>query len=138
MMLRNSGTGEFLIYDISNNRVTSASSIGTVGLDWTVVGFGDLVGQPNETDMLLRNSTTGEFYVYGISNNQVTSASSMGTVGLTWSVAGVASIPAAQPASQLEQAIASSLPSATSMAAPSGALPGQPTNLGHVLAPSVQ
>jgi hypothetical protein len=32
-------TGEFEIYDIVNNQITSANSLGTVGLDWSVGGF---------------------------------------------------------------------------------------------------
>jgi hypothetical protein len=39
MILRNVNTGEFEVYDIVNNQITAANSLGTVGLDWSVGGF---------------------------------------------------------------------------------------------------
>jgi hypothetical protein len=39
MLMRNSNTGAFEVYDISNNAVTSAASMGQVGLEWTVGGI---------------------------------------------------------------------------------------------------
>jgi hypothetical protein len=41
MLLRNSGTGGFEVYDISNNNITNAAFLGNVGLDWQVLGFGN-------------------------------------------------------------------------------------------------
>ena len=46
--------------------------MGQVGLEWTIAGFGDFSGRPNETDMLMRNSNNEEFEVYDISNNTIT------------------------------------------------------------------
>jgi hypothetical protein len=54
MVLRNSSTGAFEVYDISNNAITSASNLGTVGLTWQVAGFGNFNGDAT-TDMVLRN-----------------------------------------------------------------------------------
>ena len=39
MVLRNVSIGEFEVYDIANNMVTSAASLGAVGLDWQLGGF---------------------------------------------------------------------------------------------------
>jgi hypothetical protein len=39
MVLRNTKTGAFEVYDIANNQITAASSLGQVGLDWQVGGF---------------------------------------------------------------------------------------------------
>jgi hypothetical protein len=39
MVLRNKNTGEFEVYDIVNNQITKANSLGTIGLDWSVGGF---------------------------------------------------------------------------------------------------
>jgi hypothetical protein len=39
MVLRNVNTGEFEVYDIVNNQITTANSLGSVGLDWSVGGF---------------------------------------------------------------------------------------------------
>ncbi len=87
MLMRNSNTGTFEIYDIKGNNITFAASMGQVGLEWTIAGFGDFSGNPNETDMLMRNSSTGTFEIYDISNNSITFAASMGQVGLEWAIA---------------------------------------------------
>jgi hypothetical protein len=39
MILRNANTGEFEVYDIVNNQITTANSLGAVGLDFQVGGF---------------------------------------------------------------------------------------------------
>ncbi len=88
MLLRNSNTGAFEIYDISNNQITTAAGMGQVGLDWQIAGFGDFSSNANETDMLLRNSSTGAFEIYDIAKNQITLAAGMGQVGLDWQIAG--------------------------------------------------
>jgi hypothetical protein len=88
MMLRNSSTGAFEIWDVANNNITNSAAMGQVGLEWTVAGFGDFSGNPNETDMLMRNSNTGNFEIYDISNNAIYNDAPMGQVGLEWSVAG--------------------------------------------------
>jgi hypothetical protein len=81
-------TQNFEVCDISNNTITSAASMGQVGLEWRVSGFGDFSGRAGEADMLMRNSNTGAFEVYDISSNAITLAGPMGVVGLEWTVAG--------------------------------------------------
>jgi len=88
-------TGALEVYDISNNQITGAALIGTIGLDWQFSGVGNFSGVPGETDLLLRNSTTGGLEVYDINNNQLTGAAFIGTVGLDWQFAGIAPIHAA-------------------------------------------
>jgi len=39
MVLRNVNTGAFEVYDIANNQLTGAASLGQVGLDWQLGGF---------------------------------------------------------------------------------------------------
>jgi hypothetical protein len=39
MVLRNPTTGGFEVYDIANNQITSAASLGQVGLEWQLGGF---------------------------------------------------------------------------------------------------
>jgi hypothetical protein len=39
MVLRNTNTGAFEVYDISNNTIISAAGLGAVGLDWQLGGF---------------------------------------------------------------------------------------------------
>jgi len=87
MVLRNSGNGAFQVYDISNTAIVSSATLGTVGLNWQVAGFGDFNGD-GTSDMVLRNSGTGAFQVYDINNNAIVSSVSLGTVGLNWQVAG--------------------------------------------------
>jgi hypothetical protein len=62
--------------------------MGTVGLNWQIVGVGNFSSMPGETDMIMRDTSTGAFEVYDVANNQITSAASLGTVGLDWQVAG--------------------------------------------------
>ena len=88
MLMRNGNTGQFEVYDVANNQITSAGPMGQVGLEWTVAGFGDFSGNANETDMLMRNSNTGAFELYDISGNSITNAMPMGQVGLEWQVVG--------------------------------------------------
>ena len=88
MLMRNSNTGQFEVYDISNNQITFAGPMGQVGLEWTMAGFGDFSGNANETDILMRDSNTGEFELYDISGNTITNAIPMGQGGLEWQVAG--------------------------------------------------
>jgi hypothetical protein len=39
LVLRNVNTGAFEVYDIANNQITGAASLGQVGLDWQLGGF---------------------------------------------------------------------------------------------------
>jgi hypothetical protein len=39
LVLRNVNTGAFEVYDIANNQITGAASLGSVGLDWQLGGF---------------------------------------------------------------------------------------------------
>jgi probable HAF family extracellular repeat protein len=90
MVLYDNSVGDataYEVYDISNNQIISANSLGGVGSNWRVAGFGDFNGD-GTTDMLLRNSSTGHFEFYDIVNNQIASAAPLGTVGLDWKVAG--------------------------------------------------
>jgi uncharacterized repeat protein (TIGR01451 family) len=90
MLLRNASTGGFRVYDISNsnNNITNTAFLGSVGLDWQVMGFGNFSSR-GETDMILRNANTGAVEVYDISNNQITGANLLGSVGLDWQFSGV-------------------------------------------------
>ena len=39
MLMRNTNTGAFELYDISNNTITAAEPMGQVGLEWSVAGI---------------------------------------------------------------------------------------------------
>jgi hypothetical protein len=91
---RNSSTGGFQIYDINRNQITGTAFLGTVGLDWSVLGFGNFSSR-GTGDMLMRNTTTGALQVYDIANNQITGSASLGKVGLDWQFAGIGPIHAA-------------------------------------------
>jgi serralysin len=89
MILRSVNTGQFEVYNIVNNQITSANSLGTIGLNFQVAGFGDF-NADGTTDMMLRSTSSGQFELYDIVNNQITSAFNIGTVGLDFQVAGFA------------------------------------------------
>jgi hypothetical protein len=77
MLLRNKNTGGLELYDISNNQITGAFFLGTVGLDWEFAGIGP-IHAPGSSDLVLRNVNTGAFEVYDIANNQITGAAPLG------------------------------------------------------------
>jgi hypothetical protein len=89
MLLRNTNTGAFEIYDINGDKVTGQHALRPVSLDWQVAGVGDFSGKANETDLLLRNSDTGAFDIYDISDNKLTGIAALKMIGLDWQVAGV-------------------------------------------------
>jgi hypothetical protein len=89
MMLRDSNTGRFEVYNISNNQITGPFFIGDVGLNWQFSGIGNFSGIPGASDMILRNTDTGELLDYNMSNNRITGDFSIGTVGLEWQFSGV-------------------------------------------------
>jgi hypothetical protein len=87
LILRQSSSGLYEIYDIGNNTILAGYEFAQVGLDWQFAGLGGFFGS-DTTDMLLRNSSTGAFQVYDISNNNITGSAFLGTVGLNWQVTG--------------------------------------------------
>ena len=89
MVLRNTKTGEFEVYDIANNQITNAAFMGTVGLDWQQAAFGNFSSR-GTSDMVLRNTKTGGLEVYDIDSNQITGAASLGSVGMDWQLGGFA------------------------------------------------
>jgi hypothetical protein len=111
MLMRNTNTGVFELYDISNNQIANAAPMGQVGLEWQVAGFGPIDGA-GASDMLMRNTNTGAFEIYDITNNHLVNAAPMGQVGNEWSVAGIATDPpgAAPANAQMVQSMASYAP----------------------------
>ena len=109
--MRNSTTGGLEVYDISDNQLTNAAFIGTVGLEWQFAGIGPVHGA-GDSDLVLRNVNSGAFEVYDIANNQLTGAAPLGAVGLDWQLGGFAVDPPtssmgnAGSTSQLVQAMA--------------------------------
>jgi hypothetical protein len=95
MVMRNTSTGGLEVYDIANNQITNAAFLGTVGLDWQIIGAGNFNSNPGESDLIMRNTTNGGLEVYDIANNQITGAAFLGTVGLDWQFAGIAPVRAA-------------------------------------------
>src|SRR5215831_12620580 len=90
MLLRNSSSGAFQVYNIApnSNNITGSTSLGTVGLEWQVLAFGNFDNVGN-TDMILRDVNTATLQVYNIANNQVTGSKPLGAVGLDWQFSGV-------------------------------------------------
>jgi hypothetical protein len=89
MLLRNTGTGAFELYDIANNAITAAFSLGAVGLNWQFAGIAP-IHAAGASDLVLRNVNTGAFEVYDIAGNALVGAASLGQVGLDWQLGGFA------------------------------------------------
>jgi hypothetical protein len=90
MLLRNSTSGAFQVHNIApnNNNITGSALLGTVGLEWHVLAFGNFDSVGN-TDMILRNVNTAALQVYNITNNQITGSEPLGAVGVDWQFSGV-------------------------------------------------
>src|SRR6476660_22368 len=74
-------SGAFEVYNISNNSITNAAALGTVGLNCQYSGIGNISGL-GESDMLRSNSNACAVQVYNLSNEQISGSASIGTVGL--------------------------------------------------------
>ena len=48
MLLRNSTNGEFRAYDIVDNNVINSTALGTVGVEWQPMGFGNLSARASD------------------------------------------------------------------------------------------
>ena len=57
-MIMRDGSGNYEIYDMGDNAIFAAYSLGQVGLEWQVAGVGGFFGT-DTSDMVLRNSNTG-------------------------------------------------------------------------------
>jgi hypothetical protein len=88
MILRDSNSGGFQVYDIKNNAIISSAFMGAVGLNWQFSGVGNFSGR-GTSDMLLRDANTGGLQAYNINNNQITGSAFIGTVGPDWQFSGV-------------------------------------------------
>jgi hypothetical protein len=88
MILRDSNSGGFQVYDINNNQITGSAFMGTVGLDWQFSGVGNFSGR-GTSDMLLRDANTGGLQAYNIDSNQITGSAFIGAVGVDWQFSGV-------------------------------------------------
>jgi hypothetical protein len=86
MVLRR-GDGTYEIYDLGNNAILAACTLGQVGSDWQLVGRRPFYGS-DTGDMLLRSASTGGFEVYDIANNNIIGAALLGSVGMDWQVMG--------------------------------------------------
>jgi hypothetical protein len=88
MILRDSNSGAFQVYDIKNNQITASAFMGAVGLNWQFSGIGNFSGR-GTSDMLLRDANAGELQSYNINSNKITGSAFIGTVGLDWQFSGV-------------------------------------------------
>ena len=48
MLMRNASTGQFEVYDTTNNQITSAAGMGQVGLEWQVTGSATFPATPTK------------------------------------------------------------------------------------------
>jgi hypothetical protein len=89
MVLRQTGNGQYQIYNLGNNSILAAYWLGQVGTDWSFVTLGGF-NDGDTSDMLLRNSTSGAFRVYNVApnDNNITGSVLLGTVGLEWELGG--------------------------------------------------
>jgi hypothetical protein len=88
MLLRNSSTGAFQAYYISNNNITGSASVGTVGLDWNFAGTGNFDGASSLSELLLRNAGSGSFELYHVVGGGILSGNAVAPIGNNFTVKG--------------------------------------------------
>ena len=105
MLMRNTTTGGFQVYNIANNQIPARPS-------WVRSAW---IGRSRASARCMAAANnTGAFLAYDISNNQITSAASMGQIAMDWQLGGFAAESTASgastgdlgQASQLVQAMA--------------------------------
>jgi hypothetical protein len=87
MVLSQTSTGQYQIYNLGNNSISASYWLGQVGTDWRFVTLGGF-NDGDTSDMLLENPTSGAFQLYNVApnNNNITGSASLGTVGTEWQV----------------------------------------------------
>jgi hypothetical protein len=91
IFLRNNTSGAFAVYNISANNLTSSNSLGAVGLEWQVAGFGYFVRSDfGQADIMMRSESGGNatYRIYDTEQNQFVSSQNLGVVGSNWKVTG--------------------------------------------------
>src|SRR5205823_14738793 len=88
VLFRNSSTGAFEAYYVSNNNITNAALVGTVGLDWNFAGTGNFDGQSSLSELLLRNAGSGSFELYHVAGGGVLSGNAVAPIGNNFQVKG--------------------------------------------------
>ena len=84
MIMRDSGSGGYEIYDLGNNAILANYPLGQVGIAWQFIGLGEFDGA-DTSDMILQDGDTGALEVYDISNNLITWQRRSGRSGSTGS-----------------------------------------------------
>ncbi len=87
MIMDQSGSGDYEIYDMGQSSFLAAYPIAQISASLQAVELGAFNGS-DLYDMLMRNTSTGEFWMYDVSGNNITAATDMGNVGTPWSILG--------------------------------------------------
>jgi hypothetical protein len=90
ILWRNTQTGEVDIWFMNGASVTAKASVGTVGLEWKIIGIADFNGD-GKSDILWQNTLNGAFVIW-IMNGASYSSQEFDSQGSQWSIAGVADI----------------------------------------------
>ena len=88
MIMEREADGTCEIYDIGNNTILAAYSLGQISTQLQIAGLGGFNGG-DTSDLLLRETSSGTLQVDDVSGNTITGSSVLGTIGLEWAVAGL-------------------------------------------------
>jgi hypothetical protein len=83
---------QFVVYNINGNTITNSSTLGNIGQDWQVQGFGYFFRSDlGQADMLTRNvsNNTATYLAYDTENNQFNSSIVAAQVGANFNTAGL-------------------------------------------------
>lgn len=84
---------QFVVYNINGNTITNSNTLGSIGQDWQVQGFGYFFrsNELGQADLLTRNVSNGTatYLAYDTENNQFNSFIVAAQVGANFNTAGL-------------------------------------------------
>ncbi|HET7020083.1 MAG TPA: hypothetical protein VFI58_05160 [Xanthobacteraceae bacterium] len=84
---------QFVVYNINGNTITNSNTLGNIGQDWQVQGFGYFFRSNDlgQADLLTRNvsNNTATYLAYDTENNQFNSFITAAVVGANFTTAGL-------------------------------------------------
>jgi hypothetical protein len=92
ILWRNTNTGTFVIWNLTNGVQTGSSFVGQASLDWQTVTGGGVGNFDNDSigdDFVLRNMNTGAVVVWTLTNGQQTGSHYLGSATLDWQIVGM-------------------------------------------------
>jgi len=87
VLLRDSNSGTVANWLMNGNQILSATAVGGLTSNWSIVGTGDFNGDGN-SDILLRDSNSGTVAIWEMNGSQLLAALAVGGLASNWLIVG--------------------------------------------------